>query len=111
MPNIPNDLSSLCTFLASETSYKFALWAWAHGPSGDYGVVTQDQDSTFFAEGNAERAQRGYVDYFTHSDGFVAKSTIEAALAKSGWHWSHQSVQFEIENGIVHHEWVVAWLG
>jgi hypothetical protein len=87
------------------------MWAWSSAPKGDYGVVSQDVDSTFFAGGNAERATTGYVDYFTRTDGETVKTTIETALKKSGWEWNHNSVQFEPETGFVHHEWKVRNLG
>ena len=106
----PTTLAALCDFIASETKFSFALWAWDHAPAGSYGVVSQDEDSTFFADGNAERVVRGYVDYFARSDGFAEKAAIETALQKSGWHWRHLSVQYE-DSGIVHHEFRVAWLG
>lgn len=112
MPN-PTNLADLATYLERETGIETVLWAWSHAPGGaDYMVVTQDQDATFYAaEGNAERAQRGFVDVFTRSDGFAVKNTVEAALKESGWQWFHRSVQFEQETGLVHHDWGVAWLG
>lgn len=107
----PTSLSALATWLTAQTQIQFALWAWAHAPGGTYGVVTMDQDSTFFAGGNAEHASRGYVDIFCRSDGFTEKSAVEDALNASGWHWWHSAVQFEEDTGTTHHTWSVAWLG
>ena len=105
-------LADLKTHLKTETKLEFALWGWSHAPAGDYGVVSGDQDSSFFAGKNvAETATRGYVDYFTRSDGETPKGTIEAALRSSGWEWFHNSVQYEDETGFLHHEWRVRWLG
>lgn len=104
-------LAELKTHLETETEFSFALWAWSHAPAGDYGTVSGDADATFFAGGNAETATRGYVDYFTRSDGEAAKGTIESALRSSGWEWYHNSVQYEDDTGFLHHEWRVRWLG
>lgn len=107
----PNTLPLLSDYIAEQTEIPMAVWAWAHAPAGTYGTVTGDQDSTFFAGGNAERATRGYVDVFCRSDGFAEKALVETALQASGWHWFHNSTQFEEETGIIHHAWSVAWLG
>lgn len=109
----PKNLAELAQYLESETKIRAVLWAWDHAPGGeDYLVITQDTDSTFFAGGrNVERAQRGFVDVFTRTDGFAVKAAVEAALASSGWTWSHRSVQFEDDSGLTHHDWSVSWLG
>ena len=108
----PTNLAELATYLETATGIETALWAWDHAPgNADYMIVTQDEDSTFFAGGNAENAQRGFVDVFTRTDGFAVKATVEAALRASGWHWSHRSAQFESETRLTHHDWSVAWLG
>lgn len=109
--NKPKNLAELATWFETTTGISTALWAWSHAPSGTYAVVTQDDDATFFASGNAERAQRGFVDVFTRSDGFAVKQTVEAALAASGWEWYHRSAQYENETGLVHHDFAVVWLG
>lgn len=109
---LPKTLADLAPWLENQTGIGAVLWAWSHAPgNADYMVVTQDQDSTFFAGGNAERAERGYVDVFTRTDGFAVKAVVETALKASGWQWVHQSVQFENETGLTHHEWRVSWLG
>ena len=107
----PTSLSALATYLKTNTSIEFALWAWAHAPGGTYGVVSMDEDATFFAQGNAEHATRGYVDVFCRSDGMTEKGGVESALNSSGWHWFHSAVQFEEDTGTTHHTWSVAWLG
>ena len=105
-------LTELCNHLKTKTGYAFAVWGWNHAPAGDYGVVSGDADDTFFSNTkNSERMARGYVDYFTRSDGETAKADIETALESSGVLWRHNSVQFENETGFVHHEWRVVWLG
>ena len=103
-------LTELCNHLKTKTGYAFAVWGWNHAPAGDYGVVSGDADETFFSNTkNSERMARGYVDYFTRSDGETAKAAIETALESSGVLWRHNSVQFENETGFVHHEWVIRW--
>lgn len=108
--NNPVTLIQLSDFLAQATHLPFAMWGWNKAPAGSYGVVSADDDATFFAEGNAERIQRGYVDWFARSEGFADKAAIESALQGSGWHWRLNSVQYE-DQGLVHYEWRVAWLG
>lgn len=103
-------LTDLCSHLKTKTGYAFAVWGWSHAPAGDYGVVSGDADATLFAGSrNAEHMSRGYVDYFTRTDGETAKAAIEDALATAGVLWKHNSVQFENETGFVHHEWVIVW--
>lgn len=107
----PKTLAELNDFLEEQTGIPFRLWAWSHAPAGNYGVVTEDEDATFFAGGNAERAVQGYVDVFCRSTGFTEKASVELALQKTRFHWRHNSAQFEPETGIVHHAFSVAWLG
>lgn len=105
-------LTELKNFLVQKTNLQWAVWGWSHAPAGDYGVVSGDADATFIAGNkNAEHAGRGYVDYYTRTDGEAVKATIEAALDQAGVLWVHNSVQFESETGFVHHEWVIRWLG
>lgn len=104
-------LNDLKNHLETKTGYEWALWGWSSAPAGDYGVVSGDADSTFFAGGNAERAPRGFVDYFTRTDGNASTGTIESALRSSAWEWFLNSVQYEEETGFLHFEWRVRCLG
>lgn len=103
-------VSDLVTTLATETGYSWAAWGWSKPPSGDYGVVSGTADDTFQAdERNSERVRRGFVDYFTRSDGETAKATIEAALNKSGVQWWNTGLDYEQETGFLHLSYSVVW--
>ena len=103
-------VSDLVTTLEQETGYQWAAWGWAKPPAGDYGVVSGAEDGTFMAdERNAERVRRGYVDYFTRSDGEAARAAIEPALNKAGVKWWMTGLDYEQETGFLHISYGVVW--
>lgn len=103
-------MHDLVTLLAQETGFAWAAWGWAKPPAGDYGVVSGREDDTFMAdERNAERVRRGYVDYFTRTDGEAARAAIEAALNMAGVKWWNTGVDYEQETGFLHLSYNVVW--
>lgn len=99
-------LDGLKTALAS-TNLSFTLFAWSHAPSGDYGVISLNNQTELSADADAgsEKMLEGFVDYFARNDALTAKDSIETALRGLGIWWSLNSVQYEEDTGYIHYEW------
>lgn len=52
------------------------------------------------------QAVRGTVDYYTKTEFDPAVDSIQAALNDFGAAWYLNSVQYEGETNLIHHEWV-----
>lgn len=89
------------------TGYKFAHYAWAKAPSGDYGVYAEDDQRSLWGNGHmAEHTTIGTIDYFTRDDTGTPKSTIESVLNGIDISWYLNSIQYENDTGYIHYEWV-----
>lgn len=98
-------MDELMTTLAA-TQYDFALYAWDHAPTTDYGVVSLDSADDLLADNlHVEKGLNVFVDYFTRDATSTPKDTIETALAP--YAYSLNSVQFEDDTGYIHYEWRV----
>ena len=99
-------LSPLATALSNAVPNSFHYWHPA-GTVAPYLVWKEDGDSNLWAgNGAAELAITGTVDYFTNIEYDPALDLITAALESVGASWYLNSVQFEDQTNLIHHEWV-----
>ena len=91
------------------TGFDFALYAWDHAPTTDYGVVSLESADDLLADNkHVETGLNCFVDYFTRDATSTPKTTIESALAP--YPFRLNSVQFEDhedQTGYIHYEWRV----
>lgn len=77
--------------------------------SAPFCVWQEDGESDALWTGNhkAEQAVSGSLDYFTSQEYDTMVDEIQAALNSiEGCGWSYNSVQYEDETNLIHHEWV-----
>ena len=55
---------------------------------------------------HAERGWTGTVDLFTKTENDPLVEAVGEALSSAGIAWYLNSVQFEDDTGLIHHEWV-----
>lgn len=92
------------------TGYSFALYAWDHAPSGDYGVISLTYASDLICgNSHVEKGSVCSVDYFTTDSSDTPKSTIEAVL--DAYPYTLDSVQYEDDTGYIHYAWSVGIYG
>ena len=85
----------------------FAAWGWSRQPSGDYGVISEDGRNALKAGDKlAESVREGTIDWFTRDPASTVPAGVEAALDDLGAAWYLNSVQYESDTGLIHHEWV-----
>lgn len=70
-------------------------------------IVWQEEAATAFWANNKvqERAVSGTVHYFTQKEYDPMADKIEATFDLLGVGWELESVQYEEETGLIHHEW------
>ena len=95
-----------------QTPMKFAHFAWASAPSGDYGIYGEDGGNQFDSnDGYAERAMTGSVDWYTRSDNEQGKDQIETLFKSlqttNTFAWYLNTIQYEDSTHFLHYEWVV----
>ena len=97
---------------ASAHKLKFAHYAWASAPSGDYGVYGQDGTDQFQANNRfGEVAGTGWVDWYTRTDDEVAKNAIEDCFKTlqdtNTFAWYLNTIIYEDNTHFLHYEWIV----
>lgn len=94
------------------TGYAWAHHGWSKAPDATYGVWSEERGEDFVANGHhAERGTPVVVDLFTRDASTTPRTTVEAALDTLPCPWRLDSVQFEIETGLIHLQWVVGVYG
>lgn len=72
-----------------------------------YIVWAEDGEETFHAQNrHEETAATGTIDLYTKDEDDLLISQIPQALNDASVCWYKNSVQFERETGLIHHEWV-----
>lgn len=97
---------------ASAHKLKFAHYAWASAPSGDYGVYGQGGTDQFQANNRfGEVAGTGWVDWYTLTDDETAKNAIESCFKTlqdtNTFAWYLNTIQYEYKTNFLHYEWIV----
>lgn len=73
-----------------------------------FAVWQEDGQENFYANNKAcEITVTGTTDYFTKTEYDRAVDDIQDMLARNGFLWRLNSVQFESDTGLIHYEW--AW--
>lgn len=89
------------------TGFPVAHFGWSAASDAPYLVYGEDGDNDLSADDSrVERAVEGTVDLYTRDDTGTDLVIVEAALEESGAAWYYASTQFELETGLLHHEWV-----
>ena len=96
----------------SAKKLKFAHYAWASAPSGDYGVYGQDGADQFQANNRfGEVAGTGWVDWYTRADDETAKNAIEDCFKTLQdtytFAWYLNTITYEDDTHFLHYEWIV----
>ena len=102
---------ALLTALAG-TGYAWAHHGWSKAPDATYGVWSEDSGADFVANGrHAERCTIVILDLFTRDDSTTPRTTVETALNALPYPWLLDSVQFEVQTGLIHLQWRVSVYG
>lgn len=90
------------------TGYKFAHFAWAHAPAGDYGTYAEDsQSGSIWADGRMQgQTIQGRIDFFTRDDSDTPRLVIQGALDNAGISYYLNAVLFEDDTRYIHYQWV-----
>lgn len=78
------------------------------GAKAPYIVWSEDSEGASIYAGNkmVEQALQGTIHYFTPMEFDSTVDTIQEALTNAGIAFRFNSVQMEIETGLIHYEWV-----
>ena len=69
-------------------------------------IWAEESGSSFTADNKTvEHALTGTVDYFSKQEYDPAPDAIESTLSGLGFIWELNSVQYEDETELIHHEW------
>lgn len=99
-------LSELKTALEA-SGYPFALYGWKNATANTYGVVSQDDAGSIWADGKmGEQSTIGTVDIFTKDASSAPQTAVQTILAGLDVSWYLNSVQYEDDTGYIHFEWV-----
>lgn len=72
-----------------------------------YIVWAEDGDNDLNVNNvHGERAYTGTIDLYTKTENDPLLSSIPVAVESVGGSWYLNSVQYEEETGLIHHEWV-----
>ena len=95
-----------------ETGLKFAHFAWASAPSGDYGTYAEDGKPQFEGNNrNLEHLTHGYVNLFTRDDTGATQDAIESYFSTlqetEVFAWQINTIQYENYSKFIHVEWEI----
>lgn len=62
-------------------------------------------------DSTVEQGYEGYVHLFTKADADPLIDAVEQAMSDMGMTYRTESVQYEDETKLIHHEWSWSWLG
>lgn len=103
-----NDLkAALSAVQINGATTVWAIGAWAHSPSTDYGVIEIESGNDLVADNrHNERGTVCYAHYFTRNATSAPRDAIENALnGLIACGWRLESVQYEDETQFLHYSW------
>lgn len=108
-----NEYAALSAALRQIAGIPFREGGWfADGqrrtPAPPYGAYALDGSAAdlWGDDRMTERALSGTVDLFTADDGAAGCALVEQALDACRVSWYMNSIQYESDTGLTHHEWV-----